>query len=409
MYYQKIANLIESKQYTKALEYIDEQLLVYTEDDGLYYSRSLVLAHLRRYDEAIDCINRAIALDPEICNYQLQKAELFISNKNTSESLRILKSTIPNNQKDQCRKIILEAKLKLYQNDFLMMQAKCKRALAIDPDNKHAMNLLTNSLVCQGKYEEAETFNLQVLEKYPLDDFAKFHLSIIHLGMNEDKEAEEEILHALSMNPNDRSLHLGLKKVLLSKSSLFKWVYKIQDFVGRKPQLINAVYFLVSIVIIFSFLFASDGIGLDGILKGLLFSILLLSLPLKTYLLLGDFYVFQTKFGKSILADEKKNAAIFSLVCFCLGLILALTSLSIEPLFLPGLLLLYLSSKPIDYYFHFQKKYRGISKVYMYFLFLMTISFLVLNQNLILLNLACIIGIVIYSVLLKEFAVTNLT
>jgi len=55
---------LQSGDYEKALSYYEQALLIKPDDPDLWNQKGIVLRSLGRYDEASDCYNRSLELDP---------------------------------------------------------------------------------------------------------------------------------------------------------------------------------------------------------------------------------------------------------------------------------------------------------------------------------------------------------
>lgn len=61
---KKISQLIESGDFDQALSYIDQAVIVDPNNPDLLNKKGIVLRALGRYDEALECFNKSLQIDP---------------------------------------------------------------------------------------------------------------------------------------------------------------------------------------------------------------------------------------------------------------------------------------------------------------------------------------------------------
>lgn len=61
---EKGKNLLEENKFEKALEFFDQALLLNQNDPELWNYKGVVLRSMGRYDEALECFNKSLELDP---------------------------------------------------------------------------------------------------------------------------------------------------------------------------------------------------------------------------------------------------------------------------------------------------------------------------------------------------------
>lgn len=61
---KKIPQLIESGDFDQALSYIDQAVIADPNNPDLLNKKGIVLRALGRYDEALECFNKSLQIDP---------------------------------------------------------------------------------------------------------------------------------------------------------------------------------------------------------------------------------------------------------------------------------------------------------------------------------------------------------
>ncbi len=61
---KKGQSLLEDGEFTNALSFFEQALLLNQDDPDLWNSKGIVLRSLGRYEEAMECFNKSLEIDP---------------------------------------------------------------------------------------------------------------------------------------------------------------------------------------------------------------------------------------------------------------------------------------------------------------------------------------------------------
>jgi Flp pilus assembly protein TadD len=61
---KKISQLIENGDFDQALSYVDQVMITDSNNPDLLNKKGIILRALGRYDEALECFNKSLHLDP---------------------------------------------------------------------------------------------------------------------------------------------------------------------------------------------------------------------------------------------------------------------------------------------------------------------------------------------------------
>lgn len=200
--------------------------------------KSMVLNALERQNQAIECADKAIGLDPHDPFHFYVKAAALAG-----------------------------------QSRWAAAEVECRQALALDPDDNLAKNLLAIVLRMQGKKWETEVAVGQLLQDDPEDAWAHANAGWAALSNSDQGKAEEHFREALRLDPGDEQARSGLLESFKARSPLYraylKYIFWIARFekgtrwaiiigiyvafrIGR--AVLEAVHPLLAVLLVFAYL-----------------------------------------------------------------------------------------------------------------------------------------------------------
>ena len=171
----------------------------------LHGLRAMVLSKLKRHKDAHEAAERSIALDPDDPFGYAVKAQAFAG-----------------------------------EQKWAPMEEAAREALAQDGDHDFGQNLLTQSLLLQGKTEE-NAFNVdRQLARDPDDPMPHFNAGYAALRRGDYKKAEEHFRESLRLNPSFESAREGMLESFRARSIVYrgylKWSFWMAQF-SQKYQI----------------------------------------------------------------------------------------------------------------------------------------------------------------------------
>ena len=192
--------LDKSGKHQEALECYDRAIKINPEDANIWVHKGLALYNVGKFDEAIKCYDRAIAIKPDYLHAKANKEVALNSKKEASVLEWNNKGLALYNQKKYDEAIM-----------------SYDRAIAINPNDTYALKNKGNALIELGKYEEAIEYFDRVLKIDPDDAQAKSRKdSIIQKNRHNNKSHSRYKVSILS--DFDRDLRSKAKQSDLSES-----------------------------------------------------------------------------------------------------------------------------------------------------------------------------------------------
>ncbi len=205
---ESIDVLILNKQYSKALQLIDQQINA-DPQASLYFKKAIILKKQMLYPEALLQFDAALQLDP-------QNSEIWIERASISESLGDYDAAIRNYQTaTQLRPNDLLIQCDLGQTYMRINEYKDAFAIFEQIHSKDSLNLMFNKYYALAAYK-ANRFKIAAqlykgyLPKNQNDLSAYLNLSGCYAELNKKKDCLEVLNQAYTRFPNNRTLLLKL-------------------------------------------------------------------------------------------------------------------------------------------------------------------------------------------------------
>lgn len=191
--------LIRLAGYRLALPLIDKALEKDPKNAAAYSLKAIPLFYLGRLEEAVDCLDRAVELDPnlEAHTYMLRREALRLKEKHASDPEGVKRHLACEIQHELARTYRA-------QGDQEKALACYDRSLAIDPNNPGAWSMKGGLLHDMGRTKEAERCFRKALE-VPIDDENRLHWfnrGVAQLYTGRFAEAMSCFERALALDPN---------------------------------------------------------------------------------------------------------------------------------------------------------------------------------------------------------------
>ncbi len=150
----------------------------FQKNDFAQYTLSRAYLELKKYNQALNAINKAISLNPNNVSYQIFKLNTLISAKkykdaekliekiektkltvNYADEIKIIKQTVlANTTKDEKEKKYHIVKKSFLEGNFEKTKKDCQNILNFDKDNDKIITLYAKSELALGNIERANTY-----------------------------------------------------------------------------------------------------------------------------------------------------------------------------------------------------------------------------------------------------------
>lgn len=189
-----------------ALQSIDTAIQLKA-DNGYYHAiRSFILSDLNRGKDSLAAAEKAVSLDPEDAFTLTAKAAAYCSVDRWAEA-----------------------------------EKWCREALAVDPDNSMAANILTNVLRLQGKSAENDIAVEKLLAANPEDSYSHINAGWSSLQKRDFRKAESHFREALRLDPESDAAREGLLESFRARSWFYRvylsYCFFMQKFTGGRQFL----------------------------------------------------------------------------------------------------------------------------------------------------------------------------
>ncbi|MCB1096162.1 MAG: tetratricopeptide repeat protein [Verrucomicrobiae bacterium] len=210
---------LQDKRETNALHSVEMAIGLDPENGHSHCLRAIILSRLKRHKDAHEAADRAIALTPDAADSYAAKAQVFAGEQKWAD-----------------------------------MEHSAREALGRDGDHDHAQNLLTQSLLLQGKTDE-NAFNVErQLARDPDDPMPHFNAGYAALRRGDYRKAEEHFRESLRLSPSFESAREGMLESFRARSivyrSYLKWNFWLAKFSSKyRFGIIIGLYVLYRVVV----------------------------------------------------------------------------------------------------------------------------------------------------------------
>ncbi len=224
--------LLEKHQ--EALMCYEKALSIRRDVPSVWNNRGVVLKHLGKYDDALRSYNIAIEIDPDFADAYLNKAYLYFDLRRHEEALNAVEEYL--NRREDTRGYILLARIHMKRNLKKEAKEALEKALAIEPGNQDAKELL-DKLEGRGR-EERELRrlreNMEKARKILYENLDKLRKKYEELGVSNEqvenmlKETKnmldggkivDALLHLLALMQEIHTLEIKSLKNMVEKDT----------------------------------------------------------------------------------------------------------------------------------------------------------------------------------------------
>jgi Flp pilus assembly protein TadD len=206
----------------ETFELINYVLSLDAEDDWHHYLLALYWCHHCKFDRARSAIEAAIELDPNSAHYFYLLAFILMEeggSKFQNKYLSFFDLSFINESY-------------FIRSDLKPVFLPIERSLALNPEYLPTLNLLTRLLITTGRNRQALENSLSALSLDPNDEDAHDLHGHILTKLSKYSAAVESFKSALSIDPTLESARLGLLEAMRSQYWIYRWI-SITNWRGR--------------------------------------------------------------------------------------------------------------------------------------------------------------------------------
>jgi tetratricopeptide (TPR) repeat protein len=198
----------DTKKQKELLQKLDQNIEKNPNDDKSLYLRAKVLMNLKRDNEALIDIDKALIIAPDNLGYLMLKVDLCLRNGNMTECYKVLQHAeelYPENQE-----VLLKmGELTFDSRDFDRSLEYLSKVTAKDADNRTALFMKGYIYKEKGDTASAVQFFRRVCDKYPTYALAFEELGVLYATRNEPM-ALEYLNTARQLEPSNTNVLYNL-------------------------------------------------------------------------------------------------------------------------------------------------------------------------------------------------------
>jgi tetratricopeptide (TPR) repeat protein len=190
-------------------------------DVALNLLATVIHAQSGRGREALDVIDRAIAIDPNDSQHHAARAFILNGLDRPRDALSAARTA---RELDPCCDvgITAEAQSHLLLKDWPAAERAAREAMAIDPEASIAANLLAQALRMQNKQGENEAQIAALLHRDPEDEVTHYNAGWAALQRGDHRTAETHFREALRLDPEFDAAREGLLTSFRARSRFYR-------------------------------------------------------------------------------------------------------------------------------------------------------------------------------------------
>lgn len=218
-----------------AFELLADAATAYPDHAGLAANLGIAHEMLRRFDEAVICLERASALAPQNEDLKLTLAHALLSRGDIKEARAITEAALQR-EPGNARAFLQLGTIDLAMQDRASAEAALARALELAPDDADTLRNLSTLLVERGRFEEALNLAECAHLRAPLDSAVLLHLAYCRAAAGLWPQAEAACRKLLAYAP----AHLGAREILarvtIAKGDVDRGVTELTQFVRARKS-----------------------------------------------------------------------------------------------------------------------------------------------------------------------------
>lgn len=308
---ERASLLFEQKRYAEAQKVLMEILALSPNNVQSIVLLVEIKIHNETWNEAIELIENAIAIDPEFDVLFYLKAKIYFLQNKTDLSIQNLKIAIGIDPYEANNFAFLGHVL-LHKKQFSEALNNANQALEIDATHIFALNVRSTALLKLNLKTDAFETIEDALNEDPNNAFthANYGWGLLEKGNND--KALEHFSESLKNNPNSEYAQAGMAEALKSKYWIYRWFLKYSFWMNNLTSK-NQWAFIIGFYIISRILrkIAHASPSLAPFLIPVI--VLLAIFALSTWIInpLTNLLFSLNKFGKHLLSKEEKKSALF--------------------------------------------------------------------------------------------------
>jgi tetratricopeptide (TPR) repeat protein len=199
--FEKIINYFEEKEnLSKALEAAEIAVNQYPYSSALLIRKADILLSSRRYQEALQVLNRSEVLDGGDINLYILKTDAYLALDQQEKAVAILEKALQQFEGDERIELLFELS-DVYDDyeEFDKVFDCLKIILEEDPNNEEALYKICFWTDFTGRNEEGIRLHQKIIDEFPYNELAWFNLAAAYQGLKLYEKAIDAYQYAVTI------------------------------------------------------------------------------------------------------------------------------------------------------------------------------------------------------------------
>lgn len=191
----------EKEEISKAMEAVDTALEYFPYSSSLLIKKADLLLATRKYNQALDVLEKAELFDATDINLYILKTEAYLALDRQEEAVALLESVL--NQFEGEEKVDLLFELADVYDDYEEFDKvfDClKVILGEEPTNEEALYKICFWTDFTGRNEESIRLHLKIIDEHPFSELAWFNLAAAYQGLKLYEKAIDAYQYAIAID-----------------------------------------------------------------------------------------------------------------------------------------------------------------------------------------------------------------
>ncbi len=230
--YERAAVLYQQNRYQQAMESLEQAIALDPNHVACLHLLAETKLSMDEPKQAKTIIDSAIAIAPYADYLFATKAKIMIDVERYDEAEQLLKQAIELNPNEPFHFAML-AQISLSRKRYQEAENLSDKALSLAPDNVLALNTKSTAQLKLNKKTEAEETMRGALGENPEDSYTHANYGWNQLELGNHKKALEHFKEALKFNPNNPYAQSGMIQALQARYFIYRWFLKYQFWIGN--------------------------------------------------------------------------------------------------------------------------------------------------------------------------------
>ncbi|MCP3477747.1 tetratricopeptide repeat protein (plasmid) [Bradyrhizobium sp. CCGUVB1N3] len=230
-----------------AFDMLAEAATIYPEHASLITNLGIAHQLLGRAEEAMICLERAVALAPRNGAIKLALARALLSHGNVTDA-RAMTETVVDNEPGNTRALLQFGAIEFALGHTSSAETVLLRALEIAPDDPDALGHLSALMLERSRFDEALNLAERAHLRAPLDTDGLLHLAYCRAATGRWSQAETTCEKLLAYAPAHVGAREILARVTIAKGEMDRGIAQLTEFVRARKSDHSAAIALVRVL-----------------------------------------------------------------------------------------------------------------------------------------------------------------